>query len=440
MIKFLIAGFNLVLFSWMAFFGEESPKVQQFIPTQLELNESTVVKVSIQKSKLTGFAKLEIDIPEGYAVSALDTKGASFTFSKGKMRFVWMNLPNNDKYDVSYRITHLDGSANLESVKGIFSFIQDNKRNDVSIETQLKPDEQPLVDANGFGITYLNANQENPSCERKVTKSGDGFNVELLIRLNGLKGFLKLQEWVTDGCSINKSQNAAATVTVDGSKIKFVWFEVPDSPTMVVKYKVNCPQMPEAGLQIDGKMSFVFENNPREIPVTMMENNAEQRKVEESATITDTKTPSDKEKEAEIQVPVSDQKVVSVPNQSNTPTNTMEAAEPKNDKSVSENKAMSQSAGKVKYKVQLMANHRKVTGEEWKNKYGFEDDYAVENHEGWMKWTHGQFNEYKLAKQYRNEVTQRCPSLPGPFVVAYQDGKRITVQEALMITQQPWVQ
>jgi len=107
---------------------------------------------------------------------------------------------------------------------------------------------------------------------------------------------------------------------------------------------------------------------------------------------------------------------------------------------VSENKAMSQSAGKVKYKVQLMANHRKVTGEEWKNKYGFEDDYAVENHEGWMKWTHGQFNEYKLAKQYRNEVTQRCPSLPGPFVVAYQDGKRITVQEALMITQQPWVQ
>ncbi len=86
MIKFLIAGFNLVLFSWMAFFGEESPRVQQCIPTQLELNESTVVKVSIQKSKLTGFAKLEIDIPEGYAVSALDTKGASFTFPKGKMR------------------------------------------------------------------------------------------------------------------------------------------------------------------------------------------------------------------------------------------------------------------------------------------------------------------------------------------------------------------
>jgi len=437
MIKLLIAGFNLVLFSWMAFFGEESPKVQQFIPTQLELNESTVVKVSIQKSKLTGFAKLEIDIPEGYAVSALDTKGASFTFSKGKMRFVWMNLPNNDKYDVSYRITHLDGSANLESVKGIFSFIQDNKRSDVSIETQLKAVEQPLLDANGFGVTYLNASQENPSCERKVSKSGDGFNVELLIKLNGLKGFLKLQEWVSEGCSITKSQNAAATVTVDGSKIKFVWFEVPDSPTMVVKYKVNCPQMPEAGLQIEGKMSFVFENNPREIPVTMMENNTGQKKAEEVA---ETKDGSDVETKAEIQVPVSDKKVISLPENSAVATEVKEPVQPKEVKKTEEVNAVAKSVSKVMYKVQLMANHRKVSAEEWKSKYAFEDEYAVENHEGWMKWTHGNYNEYKMAKQYRNEITQRCPSLPGPFVTAYQDGKRITVQEALMITQQAWVQ
>jgi hypothetical protein len=56
-----------------------------------------------------------------------------------------------------------------------------------------------------------------------------------------------------------------------------------------------------------------------------------------------------------------------------------------------------------------------------------------------MKWTHGNFAEYKLAKQYRNELVNKCPQLPGPFVTAYQDGNRITVQEALMLTQQPWV-
>jgi hypothetical protein len=440
MIKFLITGLNLIFFSWMAFFGEESPKVQQFIPLQLELNESSVVKVSIQKSKLSGFAKLEIDIPEGYAVSALDTKGASFTFTKGKMRFVWMNLPNNDKYDVSYRITHLEGVSNLESVKGVFSFIQDNKRSDVKIETQLKPSEQPLLDANGFGVTYLNSNQENPSCERKVSKSADGFTVELLIKLNGLKGFLKLQEWVSEGCSLTKSQNAAATVTVDGSKIKFVWFEVPDAPSMVVKYKVICPQLPESGLQIDGKMSFVFENNPREIPVTMMDNHSNQKKAEETANVTEVKDTSIEEKKEEIQVPVSDQKVIVVPESTSNVKEAEVKADVDQNRSTPEVKELSRTERQVNYKVQLMASHRKVSEEEWKTKYGFTDNYSVENHEGWMKWTHGDFNEYKTAKQYRNEVTQRCPLLPGPFVTAYQDGKRITVQEALMITQQPWVQ
>ena len=55
MIKFLFAGAHLILLAWMAMMGVESPKVQQVLPLHLELNESSVVKVTIQKSKLQGF-------------------------------------------------------------------------------------------------------------------------------------------------------------------------------------------------------------------------------------------------------------------------------------------------------------------------------------------------------------------------------------------------
>jgi hypothetical protein len=98
------------------------------------------------------------------------------------------------------------------------------------------------------------------------------------------------------------------------------------------------------------------------------------------------------------------------------------------------------SSNGVKYRVQILANHRSVGKTEWKNIFGFEGNCQVENHEGWMKWTHGQFTDYKDARDKRVALTAQCPNLPGPFVTAYQDGNRITVQEALMITQQKWVQ
>jgi hypothetical protein len=307
-----------------------------------------------------------------------------------------------------------------------------------------------VVDENGYGITTLNANQDNPSCERKVTKSGDGFTVELLIHLNGLKGFLKLQEWVSEGCALSKSQTAAATVTVDGSKIKFVWFEVPESETMVVKYKVNCAELPENGLQIEGKLSFVFENNPREVPVTMMENKpvvepvveekqkeiVVEEKQQQQEVVAEVKVEKvqEEKKEQKIEVPIKENKTVAIVPKEKKEKVVAES----NTEVVAEVNAVQRTG--IQYKVQILANHRKVSAQEWKSKYGFQDQYQVENHEGWMKWTHGDYTEYKQAKQYRNELTAKCPQLPGPFVTAYQNGQRITVQEALMATQQPWVQ
>jgi hypothetical protein len=462
MIKILFTGFHIFILAWLSWMGGESPKVQQLLPTKLEVNQSTIVKVSIQKSKITGFAKLEIDIPSGYAVSALDTKGASFTFSKGKIRFVWMNLPANEKYDISYRLTKTEDVAGLDGVKGVFSFIENNKRADVNVITKVDGQLTAVLDENGYGLTTLNANQDNPSCERKVTKSGDAFSVELMIHLNGLKGFLKLQEWASDGCVITKGQNSGATVTVDGSKIKFVWFEVPETEVVVIKYKVSCPQMPESGLMIDGKLSFVFDNSPREVPVVMMENANTTDVVADNQTKKVDQKPVVEENKEMVQVPVKEDKVVEVAiNKKGEERKEEEERRvavkgieerkeevKKVEERVEENKVAMRDSKRnegtvksgVQYRVQIMANHRIVSPTEWKAKYGFEDQYQVENHQGWMKWTHGSYAEYKQAKQYRNELINRCPQLPGPFVTAYQDGNRITVQEGLMITQQAWVQ
>ncbi|MFM7814342.1 MAG: hypothetical protein ACKO66_07475, partial [Flavobacteriales bacterium] len=94
----------------------------------------------------------------------------------------------------------------------------------------------------------------------------------------------------------------------------------------------------------------------------------------------------------------------------------------------------------VTYKVQILAAHRVVDKSYLKSKYGFRNKYNIENHEGWVKYTTGLFGEYEQARNERERLKEACSNLPGPFVTAYSDGERITVQEALLLSKQKWVQ
>ena len=95
----------------------------------------------------------------------------------------------------------------------------------------------------------------------------------------------------------------------------------------------------------------------------------------------------------------------------------------------------------VNYKVQICAGHDKVdVAKHFNKEYQFnEESISTENHEGWIKYTIGAFDVYKEARDRRNVVTDGY-SFPGPFVTAYNSGQRITVQEALMISNQKWIQ
>jgi hypothetical protein len=92
----------------------------------------------------------------------------------------------------------------------------------------------------------------------------------------------------------------------------------------------------------------------------------------------------------------------------------------------------------ITYKVQILAAHRVVDKSYLKKKFSFEEDYNIENHNGWIKYTTGMYTQYKDARDARVKITNASSKLPGPFVTAYNDGERITVQEALLVSKQLW--
>ncbi|MEN9948650.1 MAG: hypothetical protein RL106_1473 [Bacteroidota bacterium] len=444
--RILLITLHLLLISVASLFSWEEPTVRQEIPAVLGANGVSVIKVKVNKSDIDGFAMLEINVPDGFTAKAIETKGASFTFSERKMRFVWMNLPDVSHFDITYQLVHLQGSKTLEKLQGVFSFVENNKKKEVAIDNQIINGSVQVNNSEmGEDVieqsfhSFLNAANDLPACERTVTKKDDEFIVELVLHLNGMKGFLKMQEWASNGCVLSKFQSAGATVTVDGSTIKFVWFEVPAAETVVVKYKLKCASIPEDGLTIDGKLSFTVDNQPREVPIILASQAAKaeaQNTQEIKSEIQETQVQEEK-KEVVVEA-VGEVKTPSSPTRVSKPdaVKTPESPEIKAKSSASVTSGQS----KVSFKVQILANHRSVSEEEWVNKYGVQEEKQVSNHEGWMKWTVGSYSDYKDARGKRESLNAKCPNLPGPFVTAFQDGNRITVQEALMISQQKWIQ
>ena len=98
----------------------------------------------------------------------------------------------------------------------------------------------------------------------------------------------------------------------------------------------------------------------------------------------------------------------------------------------------SNSTSTIEYKVQILAAHKIASENYFSSRHNFIGKFDIENHEGWVKFTIGSFTKYQGARDKRENISSH--NFPGPFVTAYNNNERITVQEALMISKQNWLQ
>jgi len=531
MIKYLL--FLLPSFTLFDFFFQNGVTVSDNFPATIGPAETRVIEFQIDKGTNVGFAKLQLDIPFGFTAKAVETKGASFTFSGQIAKFIWMTLPSETAFKIKMELTAGPMVSGSHAFKGQFSYIENNQRVDYdllpkTVVVGAKTDQLASTDSsqsNSPGASASNAasagvavpqTEINDNCFREMVSLGGGkYLVKVTVKDLTVKGYAKLEEKLTANTTIVVKKSLGAVVTTDKDFVKFVWFDAPQSGEFTVEYEISSPDAP---LFISGKFSYVKSNAPTEMAVgstpsyvkaigdinapmdvvavngdttpkepiaaksemsladtvaeakkkqeataeakKQQEATAEAKKQQEAAeakkqqeATAEAKKQKDAAAEAKKQqeatAEAKKQKEAEAKNQQEATAaakkQQSEEAKKQQEATADNKKDSSQAISKVpepevgiSYKVQIVAAHRTVGKEYFIARHKFHESFGIENHEGWVKYTTGKFGVYADARNAREEIKSKY-DFDGPFVTAYNQGERITVQEALMISNQQWL-
>lgn len=110
--------------------------------------DSYLVSILLDKGKANKYAKLEESIPQGYTAESVETRGGVFDYTNGKVKFLWLDLPNQPRFLVSYRLKPKAKQADGKGVaiNGYFAFMIDDA-------TEIHEVAQAQADLKKFAIT-----------------------------------------------------------------------------------------------------------------------------------------------------------------------------------------------------------------------------------------------------------------------------------------------
>jgi cell division septation protein DedD len=443
MLKYGALLFNTIALLIYQFFFTEGITVTQNIPASAKAGDEFTVEITINKGTTSGFAKLQQDLPEGFTATQDDNNGASFTFSAQSVKFIWMSLPSDKTFKIKYKVK-IPADANGDKIiGGKFSYVTDNVKQSVDITpSTIKVEGAPTpvvtntVTATPDNTTTNTANAtiaETSSivCTRQIPQAiTENFTVEININKGNVSGFAKLLETLPAGFSATAGELQGASFSFSDGKAKFVWVTMPTAPEFKISYKVTMPSNTTGGQIIEGVFSYIENDETKKyvIPASVINSGSSQPLV--------TNTLPDTVKKTNEQPPVTDNiantnkapdKVNNTNENTNTPTD--------NTKSLSATTIPSPQ-GNVNYRVQIAALHNAVDANKLASRFNINQSIDLEMAGGFTKYLVGSHPEYKSARDSRETIKGK--GVNDAFVTAYNTGKRITVQEALMITAQKW--
>ncbi len=348
------------------------------LPSSLAPGDSYTTTWSLDIYNCEGFARFQVQLPEGVDAEPVETARASYSFEEGKAKFIWMELPPQRTLQISLKLT-ADESFNGGTVTQWFSFIRNGSRKDVEFEPHhlaksSMPEATAINTTADLGVTR----------DWTPTSRGSG---TMTVTITGHEAgqFLKLTETLGKHKALSVLEDGGCQIrdAFDG-KLVCIWQAAP-AGAITVKYTLRGGE-PE---KVTGTIATIRDAEALEFEVAALEEST-----------------------------VDQEPTVAVPDPA-----------PQRQEPVKQ---------EVAFRVQVLATHSAVQPQTVKRIYAFPGEIRQEHDAEWHKYTTGYHTNYRSARDNRVDLSTHH-NFPGPFVTAYRNEKRITVQEALLLTKQNWI-
>lgn len=478
-------------------------EVKLSAPGQINAGNEIRVEITLNKGSLNGFSRFQMELPNGLTAINEHSANADFSFTDQKVRLIWLRMPEDETVTFSFKILCNERLKGNFDLTGKFSYIDDNERKAVDIQSQSvaivpNPGIDPglIVDIRDFGKSIYQGNTSAGQvvCIRQKPefRNNNEYVVSILVNKESLKNFAKIEEIIPTGYTAINIDSKGGVFNFRDGKAKYLWMNLPVDPYFVVSYKL-IPINGQTNPAIAGTFSFMEDDKTKSVPITEKDVNLAALtpelvkgiilaqptimattpvKVDVKPIDTGTKDiaqtdPTIQNKTTNEVKPNDTKQVVVVPdtktvtnnttqNTTQNTTNTNNTANTTNttadntetkvplkqvEQTVTttntENFDLLEPQSGISFRVQIAAGHKPVNVKRYFRKYKLDNSIVKENHDGWIKYSIGSFSIYRDARDYRIHIWNTTP-ITDAFVSAYNEGKRITVQEALMVANQKW--
>lgn len=425
-------------------FFSQDVSIKVNAPPSVVAGNTIEVEVIINKGALQGFARYQLTLPNGVVATPLERSFADFSFRDNTLKLIWLNLPPEETITIRYALKineRLKGDLNL---LGTFSFIENNQRKQseqpvsyLAIQPSPVVDTKLIVDVKDAGqkiatpLPHLTEGK-NIAVLRQTpyTATGNQFIVNIVINKEDLEKTAKIEEIIPAGYKAENIEGKGSIFSFRNQTVKYIWMNLPKEPIFTVSYKLIPEQTVVTGSpKISGVFSYLEKDLTQSVNVVQAEFDPKTltrnellalvitAPVEAPPVVSTTARPVATPPERQIATrPVIEKPLLAVK------TQLMNKLEPETG---------------IYYRVQLAAGHRPVSVNKYFKRLNIQDEVRTEMHDGWIKYSIGSYYDYKAARDYRVHIWNTTP-VKDAFVAAYNNGNRITVQEALMVSNHKW--
>src|ERR1700751_4641452 len=113
------------------FFFVDPVTVKTNFPETASPGSQFLAEITISKGSLSGFAKFQIELPDGFTAEESDSKGGTFSLAGQTAKIIWTSVPSTSDIVVKVLIKVGASASGDKTITGKYSYIENNVKQQV---------------------------------------------------------------------------------------------------------------------------------------------------------------------------------------------------------------------------------------------------------------------------------------------------------------------